>query len=80
MNYKNIGIAAILLIIIIVYFVFSRIEYNKPENILDRAKKYCIDNNHEYRSILNSDGGTSEICIVDGKKIDLIEYYNNRSK
>lgn len=54
--------------------------YNKPENILERAKKSCIKNNYEYRVILNSDGKDSNVCIVDGKKIDIIEYYNNRNK
>ncbi|HQL11467.1 hypothetical protein KBH77_02395 [Patescibacteria group bacterium] len=77
-NYKNIGI--IFIFFVIACLIFFRIEYNKPENVLSRAKKYCIDNNHEYRSILNSDGAESEICIVDGKKIDSIEYYNNRNK
>lgn len=63
--------------ILIFLFIFFR-NYNKVENIENRARKYCIKNNNEFRVILNSDGTENKICVVDGNKINIIEYYKNR--
>lgn len=68
-----------ILLLLLLALVLIR-NYNKPENILERAKKSCIKDNHEYRAILGSDGENSIFCIVDGRKINIIEYYNNRNK
>ena len=79
MKNNNRFIAFGILALILLVLVLVR-NYNKPENILERAKKSCIKDNYEYRVVLNSDGKDTNVCVVDGKKIDIIEYYNNRNK
>ena len=74
-NYKI--LILVIGVILLSIFIFFR-NYNKIENVENRARKYCIKNNNEYRVVLNSDGTESKICVVSGNKINIIEYYNNR--
>lgn len=67
----------VLIILVAVIFVFIK-KYNTTENINKRAINFCIKNNNEYRKIFNSDGTIDYICIVNGAKINVIEYYKNK--
>jgi len=66
MSKKNLFIFLVIsiLAVFIANFFISK-NYNKPENVEKRAVKYCIDNNHEYREVSDSDGKRLKQCKIN---------------
>ncbi len=68
------------IVLIFIINIFISIDYNKPENVEKRAIQYCTENGNEYRETSDSDGKKLKQCKINGKFVDVVEFYKSNNK